>query len=35
MIDFATGNGPLIETGILIGGLALVATAIILSILEK
>lgn len=35
MIDFAANNGPLIETGILIGGLALVATAVVLSIWEK
>lgn len=35
MIDFAANNGPLIEAAILIGGLALVAAAVVLSIWEK
>lgn len=34
MIDFALNNGPLIEAGILIGGLAIVAAAIITSVLD-
>ena len=35
MIEFATNNGPLIEAGIFLGGLALVAVAVALSIWEK